>query len=155
MAGQPGELVDFELFQPRLLKPHTLPIPSSNGSSLAGRVCNVNTLRPACGPTAIFAANDEMALAALICAQTRGYDVPRDLSIVGIDDAAMSSIIVPGLTTIRPPLAEMAEAAARMIIALKSGPARAADAAAGQCLPYTLVVRESTAPPPAMPARAP
>ena len=35
------------------LNPATLPTPSSNGSSLAGSVCKVNTLRPTCGPTAM------------------------------------------------------------------------------------------------------
>lgn len=122
-------------------------MPQGQYTYQSGMDCTQALLASHPRPTAIFAANDEMALAALMHAQAQGLHVPADISIAGIDDAVFSSIVIPGLTTVRPPLAEMAEAAARMLIALKSKGPRA-DVETSQCLPYDLVVRNSTAPPP-------
>lgn len=55
-------------------------------------------------PTAIFAANDDMAAGALAAAHQLKLDVPRDLSIVGFDDTPLASTIWPSLTTIRQPV---------------------------------------------------
>jgi LacI family transcriptional regulator len=58
-------------------------------------------------PTAIFSANDNMAAGVLQVAHERGLTVPGDLSVVGFDDADLASILSPGLTTVRQPLAEL------------------------------------------------
>src|SRR4029453_2514526 len=55
-------------------------------------------------PTAIFACNDEMAVAVLQEARARGLRVPEDLSVVGFDDTTVSQIAIPAINTLSPPL---------------------------------------------------
>lgn len=67
-------------------------------------------------PTAIFAANDDMAAAALSAAQKYHLSVPEDISVVGFDDAPIATSIWPCLTTVRQPMLEMAETATDLLI---------------------------------------
>ena len=67
-------------------------------------------------PTAIFASNDDMAAAAACAARQMGFDLPRELSIAGFDDAPVASMIWPQLATVRQPVREMARIAADLII---------------------------------------
>lgn len=69
-------------------------------------------------PTALFCANDAMAIAAIEALNASGLQVPADVSIVGFDDASLSSHINPKLTTVRLPIAEMAKAAVDKVISL-------------------------------------
>jgi len=62
-------------------------------------------------PTAIFAANDEMAAGVVSAAGQRGLRVPDDVAIAGFDDSPISRMIWPPLTTVRQPVAELAVAA--------------------------------------------
>lgn len=66
-------------------------------------------------PTAIFAANDDMAAAAVAIAHRRNLNVPENLSICGFDDTAIATTIWPELTTIHQPVAEMARNATRLL----------------------------------------
>ena len=97
-------------------------------------------------PTAIFAANDDMALGALTAAQRLGVAVPHDVAIVGFDDSRAATLVWPELTTVRQPLAEMAMAAVDMLL---SGEAKidAHQVAPVRVLPHEVVVRGSTAAP--------
>lgn len=111
-----------------------------------GVVHTADLLGSADPPTAIFAFNDGMALGVYHAANAAGVSVPRDLSVVGFDDYALDQWLVPPLTTVRQPLADMGAAAARMILDLAGGgepPAKRLE------LATELVVRSSTAPPPA------
>ncbi len=67
-------------------------------------------------PTAIFAANDDMAAAALSAAQKHHLPVPEAISVVGFDDAPIATSIWPRLTTVRQPILEMAEMATDLLI---------------------------------------
>jgi LacI family transcriptional regulator, galactose operon repressor len=67
-------------------------------------------------PTAIFAANDIMALGAMYAIQKAGLEVPRDVAIVGYDDRDFAAWIRPALTTVRMPSYEMGQAAARLLL---------------------------------------
>jgi len=67
-------------------------------------------------PTAIFAANDGMAVGVLAAAAKRGLAVPDSLSVAGFDDSPVAASAWPRLTTVHQPVAEMAEAAAEMLI---------------------------------------
>lgn len=69
-------------------------------------------------PTAIFAANDLMALGALYAAQDNNLVVPDDIAILGYDDREVASLVRPALSTISLPAYEMGETAAKMILAL-------------------------------------
>jgi DNA-binding LacI/PurR family transcriptional regulator len=90
-------------------------------------------------PTAIFAASDELAFGALFAARDAGLDVPRDVSVIGVDGHELSGFF--GLTTIEQfPHAQGERAAEAALAAL--GEEVAAPAAS---LPFELVVRTSTA----------
>lgn len=67
-------------------------------------------------PTAIFAANDEMAAGVMIAAYQRSIELPGQLSVAGFDDSPVARALHPLLTTVRQPTVEMAEEAARILI---------------------------------------
>jgi DNA-binding LacI/PurR family transcriptional regulator len=95
-------------------------------------------------PTAIFAANDNMAMGAYRAARRLGLNIPDDLSIVGFDDAEYAPALDPPLTTVRFPRQEMAEGAAELLNDLIHHPERPHQP---RMLPTELVVRSSVAPP--------
>lgn len=97
-------------------------------------------------PTAIFAANDDMAAAAMSAAHRMGLVVPRDLSVCGFDDTAMATTVWPELTTIRQPVADMAREAVRLLVAAVREPGQDRDS--GARLAYELIHRASDGPPP-------
>jgi LacI family transcriptional regulator len=66
--------------------------------------------------TALVCANDEMAAGAMAAAHERGLDLPRELSIVGYDDAPISRYVYPKLTTVRYPITDMGRMAARWVL---------------------------------------
>ncbi|HEY0334806.1 MAG TPA: LacI family DNA-binding transcriptional regulator [Stenotrophomonas sp.] len=67
-------------------------------------------------PTAIFASNDDMAAAVVSVAHRQGLDVPRDLSVVGFDDSSAATTVWPELTTVRQPIAAMADSAVEILM---------------------------------------
>lgn len=99
-------------------------------------------------PTAIFASNDDMAAAAVGVAHRRGLHVPFDLSIVGFDDTSLATTIWPELTTVRQPIAAMAEVALNLMLArLRDRRAPGGLELDEQVLAHELIVRESSGPP--------
>lgn len=60
-------------------------------------------------PTAIFAANDQMAVAVMMAAQRRGMRIPDDLSIIGFDNVPIAASVWPSLTTIAQPYDEISK----------------------------------------------
>jgi LacI family transcriptional regulator len=95
-------------------------------------------------PTAIFAANDDMAAAVLAASQRYNLKIPQQLSVAGFDDSLVAQVVWPKLTTCRQPIREMAEAAVAMLIQGPTG-----DNPVERRLDHELVVRESTVAPPA------
>lgn len=95
-------------------------------------------------PTAIFAASDEMAIGAILAARDLGLDVPRDVSIVGIDGHDLAEFF--GLTTV----AQYPMLQGRMavdVLMTELHPGRPEPESLNTPLPYDLVVRSSTARP--------
>lgn len=92
--------------------------------------------------TAVFCANDRMAVGLLHAAHHRGLHVPGDVSVVGFDDLTWTRYLWPPLTTVRQPGREMGRAAARLVL---DGPV--GDAPTTLRVRPELVVRASTAPP--------
>ena len=91
--------------------------------------------------TAIFAANDQVALGLIHGLHDRGIRVPEDLSIVGFDDAAFSRHSIPPLTTVRQPFDALGSAVVDVLLAAIEGraiPQRTK-------IPPELIVRLSTA----------
>ena len=110
----------------------------------AGRAATARLLAAAPRPTAIFAANDEIAVGAITEAKARGLRLPEDLSVVGFDDIEMGQICDPPLTTIYQPRREMGRKALETLARLVEAPGkRPADI----LLDYKLVVRGSAAAP--------
>ncbi len=101
--------------------------------------------------SAIFACNDDMAAAVVSVAHRRGLEIPRDLSVVGFDDVATAVNLWPPLTTVRQPVISMAATAVDLLLrdVRGGGPPGGPDDITRQLLPYELVRRQSTAPPPA------
>jgi DNA-binding LacI/PurR family transcriptional regulator len=87
-------------------------------------------------PTALIAATDQLAIAAIELARSRGLRVPQDLSVIGFDDVPEAGPV--NLTTVRQPLIEKGEIAGRMLTD------RGGDGEV--ILPVELVVRGTTAP---------
>jgi len=87
-------------------------------------------------PTAIFVANDAMAVAALGALREAGLNVPSDVAVVGFDDIPMARYVTPPLTTVRTPLARLAACAVDVLLNVSVPPVRLA-------LSTELVVRAS------------
>jgi len=108
----------------------------------AGRAGMAALLGLEAPPTAVFCANDLIALGALQAAQLRGCRVPRDLSVVGFDDIDEAERALPPLTTVRQPPRRLGMVAAETLIERLEGRAEPRRIV----LEFSLVVRESTAP---------
>lgn len=103
--------------------------------------------RPA--PTAIFAANDEMAMGAIVELKAHGIAVPADVSVVGFDDIEFAAAYDPPITTLRQPRFEMGRVAMSLLGGRLGGEAHGGEGAAESVvLPVELVIRGSTAGPP-------
>jgi LacI family transcriptional regulator len=98
-------------------------------------------------PTAIIAGNDDMAAAVVSVAHRRGLDVPRDLSVVGFDDTSAATMAWPALTTIRQPIAAMADSAVDILLRSSRGTGKRAVEMVDHVVPHVLVKRGSVAPP--------
>lgn len=96
-------------------------------------------------PTAIFCYNDMSALGALSAASLKKVRVPEDLSISGFDDLFFAGLIHPALTTVRQPMRELGRRAVQLLVDLLNG----CEPEKTQLIKGELVVRESTAKPPA------
>ena len=94
-------------------------------------------------PTAIFSANDGMAMNDIEALQARGLRVPDDVSVVGFDDIQLASYVHPQLTTIRHPSQQIAVRAVHKLLAMID--TGVFEAERDMFLPE-LVVRQSTAP---------
>jgi DNA-binding LacI/PurR family transcriptional regulator len=95
-------------------------------------------------PTAIFATSDTLATGVLEAADEQGLSIPEDLSIIGYDDIEMAEYL--NLTTIRQQLFESGVRSGELLLeAIESPP----DAPRCILIPTELVVRATTAPPPA------
>lgn len=93
-------------------------------------------------PTAIFCANDEMALGAAHEIKSAGLRVPEDISLIGFDDIRYAEVMDPPLTTIAQPAEEIGERTMRRLCqAIESGDADNEP----EIVPHKLIVRKSTA----------
>ncbi|EHJ59641.1 LacI family transcriptional regulator [Novosphingobium pentaromativorans US6-1] len=121
----------------------------SEGLVLAERKLGTAEKPVAQGPfTAIMAGNDDMAAAFVNVALRLGKRIPEDLSITGFDDTPIAIKIWPTLTTVRQPLAEIAEQATELLIAMLRNPSAQGPSAQGavpRFVDYKLVERASVA----------
>lgn len=95
--------------------------------------------------TAVFVANDQMALGLLRALHEAGVRVPQDVSIVGFDDIPESEFLTPPLTTVRQDFAEVGRKSIALLLDLmETGPRTEAERIV---VPPALVTRSSTTPP--------
>ncbi len=110
----------------------------------SGRLAAQRLLEATPRPTAIFCANDEMAIGAIAELKAAGRTIPADVSVVGFDDLQIAGFYDPPLTTVRQPRREIGETSMRMMLdRLANDNLDARDCV----LPWELVVRSSSAAP--------
>jgi LacI family transcriptional regulator len=120
-------------------------VAAGDSSIGSGEECAMQLLKTGNRPTAIFAANDDMAAGVIRVADRLGIKVPDELSVAGFDDIALARQVYPALTTINQPLSAMAEHAAVALIASVQGKRTLLGT---EIVPAALQVRESTGPAP-------
>jgi LacI family transcriptional regulator len=112
-------------------------------STEGGRAGMAALLRTPVRPTAICCASDEIAFGAIDSARAAGIECPKDISVVGFDDGMWATACRPALTTIRQPLADMADRAVGLVIEAATS-ARKSTRAVQSEMPAALVIRDST-----------
>jgi DNA-binding LacI/PurR family transcriptional regulator len=145
IAGPPGwdSASNREAVYHATLREHGLPdFPVAHGDwSSASGYRAAQSLPVNEGITAIFVANDRMALGVIRALTERGVRVPQDVSVAGIDDIPEAAYFSPPLTTVHVGFEESGRVAARSLISLIERP--------GESLPVypvnSLIARESTA----------
>jgi len=96
--------------------------------------------------TAVFAANDDMAIGLIRALAEAGRSVPDDVSVVGFDDIPVAAYVTPPLTTVRQPFDSVAQRGLKRLVHAIENPH--SDLLPPSDPPVDLVVRSSTAPPP-------
>ncbi|MGH8868686.1 MAG: LacI family DNA-binding transcriptional regulator [Actinomycetes bacterium] len=91
-------------------RPLRCPFDEEAGYRAASRVLGRASL-----PDVLVCANDEIALGALLAAEDRGLSVPGDIAVTGWDDVMAARYARPGLTTVRQPMRDLGERAARLL----------------------------------------
>lgn len=89
--------------------------------------------------TAVFAANDQMALGAALCFHRQGLHIPRDVALIGFDDLPVCAYSYPPLSSVHQPANEMGRLAASAMLELLQGQKPVITMP-----PPTLKIREST-----------
>jgi LacI family repressor for deo operon, udp, cdd, tsx, nupC, and nupG len=129
--------------------PATAPIAQGQSTVESGEAAMRELLNSPTPPTAVFAANDEMAIGAIRAIKQAGLRVPEDVSVVGFNDQGLAEIYDPALTTIHVPTCDLGHhAMIKLQRVLAHAPVEMDDV-----LPTQLMVRATTAPPPAVSAR--
>lgn len=125
------------------LEPAHCPRLTGDFSLASGEALMARLLTRYPRPTAVFAANDEMAVGAMQAIKRDGLSIGRDVSVIGYDDLRIGLLYDPPLTTVGFDKVQLGRLAiAALIAGLDGGPA-VADA----CLPTALEIRGTTGPP--------
>lgn len=135
-AGWHSELVAAGAPVPEIVRGDWTP---SSGYAAGRRLAE--RIRAGEDITAVFLANDQMALGLLAAVHEEGLEIPDDLSVVGFDDLPESPYFTPPLTTIRQDFAELGRRGVQMVLARLAGQPMQVEP-----VPAPLVVRASTGP---------
>lgn len=96
-------------------------------------------------PTAVLAATLVSAAGAMAVLHDAGLRIPQDVSVIGLHDAAVATMLYPALTTVRMPTGRMGRLAAELLVGLVEG---GAPEPVAPLAPEQLVLRASTGPAP-------
>ncbi|MEB3102938.1 catabolite control protein A [Ferviditalea candida] len=94
-------------------------------------------------PTAIFVANDEMAIGTVHAIQDAGLKVPDDISVISVDNIRMASMVRPQLTTVAQPMYDIGAVSMRLLTKLMN---KESVDRSKVVLPHEVIIRESVAP---------
>ncbi len=94
-------------------------------------------------PDAIFATNDDVAIAAMNCLMDHDYKIPEDVQVVGFHDTKIANLFRPKLTTIKQPIFDLGSMATRMLIKTINEETEPDDELI-KIMPHDLIVRESS-----------
>lgn len=130
----------------RRIDPAGVPVIDGNLRIDCGRQAVAALLDLPQRPTAVFAANDMMAMGVLLEARTRGIAVPDDLSVVGLDDIWLAAQTDPPLTTVALPRYEIGQLSMRLLLDLLDRPHEEYIEAVATRVRTSLVIRQSTGP---------
>jgi LacI family transcriptional regulator len=89
---------------------------TGNFRSQSGSAGLLQLMKATSPPTAIFACNDLMAIGAMAAAREIGINIPEQVSIIGFDDIALASLVIPKLTTIAQPIRTLGETGAKLLL---------------------------------------
>ncbi|MGV0111934.1 substrate-binding domain-containing protein, partial [Arthrobacter sp. CP30] len=89
---------------------------SAQSGYRVGRTINLEE-----GPSAVFVANDQMALGFMKAIRERGFEIPRDISVIGFDDVPGAQFWEPSLTTVRQEFREVGGSCIRLLISMAAG----------------------------------
>ncbi|MCX7747272.1 MAG: LacI family transcriptional regulator [Clostridia bacterium] len=117
----------------------TLQFEFEDGYKITKKLIQENNL-----PTAIFAADDHLALGVIDALKEDGFRVPDHVSVAGFDDQSLASQLHPLLTTVRQPAEEMGKKGVELLLKIIKGDLKRS---ATIKLEPQLIVRQSTAPP--------
>lgn len=107
---------------------------------IGGRQAAKKLLDQKTKPTALFCANDEMALGAIFEIKNAGWRVPEDISIIGLDNMCYGEISDPPLTTIEQPAEKIGERSMQRLLKLIAGEIEKENT---EIIPHTLIKRQS------------
>lgn len=131
------------------LEPRLLP---GDFSEDAGYAAGRRLLAAAVRPTAVFAANDAMAIGVLCALREGGVRVPEDIALAGFDDIPVARYVLPALTTVHVAIDELGRRAFERLLAALRGETTALGER--ERFPASVVVRESCGARPARPTPA-
>ncbi|MEV6816883.1 LacI family DNA-binding transcriptional regulator [Micromonospora sp. NPDC051296] len=120
------------------------PLVPADWSAAAGYRCGQMLARMP-DVTAVFTANDHLALGVLRALHEHGRRVPDDISVVGFDDVPEAAYFIPPLTTVRPDFDAVARASLEMLLAQIES---VSGGALRETIAPALVSRQSVGPPP-------
>jgi LacI family transcriptional regulator len=117
-------------------------IPTSAQTATEGEACVEQLLSASIKPTAVFCANDLLALGLMRGLIKRGLSIPDDMALVGYDDVEFASVLSTPLTSVRQPKYELGRAAAELLLDEANNP----DTHQHQHIVYKpeLIIRESS-----------
>jgi LacI family transcriptional regulator len=130
--------------------PNTVPVIEGNFTIEGGRRALRHLVNSSQRPTAVFTVNDLTAIGMVFEAGQLGLCVPRDFSVIGVDDIALASQITPTLTTISLPGFLIGELCMSLLLEMinDTGKKHSQDGHPLRIIETELIVRESTAAPP-------
>lgn len=145
IEGFKHALADFEIpYNPALVIPHEINNTVESGYTAAQTLVRSGALKGPARVTAVVAASDEVAWGVMHCLKESGLRIPEDVSLICIDDDPYNNYLMPALTTVKIPKAEIGKMALQLMLNRKGHLNEPPDT---MLLPTELLIRESCASP--------